>query len=66
MKKLLVRIPAELARSLAIRAAEEETTTAAIVTRAVHRELDRGAKRPAPRQTRGAIVDSKAHFAARP
>ena len=66
MKKLLVRVPDDLARSLKIRAAEEETTMAAIVAHAVHRELERGAKRTAPRPARGSIADRKEHFAARP
>lgn len=66
MKKLLVRLPEDLARSLKIRAAAEDTTMAAIVARAVQRELERGDKRKAPRRTRRAMVDRKEHCAARP
>ena len=45
MRKLLVRLPEDLARTLKIRAAEEDTTMAAIVARAVQRELEKGGKR---------------------
>jgi hypothetical protein len=47
MRKVTVQIPEDLARVLKMKAAEELTTIAEIVTRAVQRELEKGEKRKA-------------------
>jgi len=44
MRKVTVQMPEDLARALKMKAAEEFTTIAAIVTRAVQRELEKGGK----------------------
>lgn len=45
MKKVTVQMEEALARLLKMKAAEEGTTVAAIVTRAVERELEKGGKK---------------------
>ena len=42
MRKVTVQMSEDLARALKIRAAEEFTTIAAIVTRAIEKELGKG------------------------
>jgi hypothetical protein len=42
MKKLVMNISADLLKTLKFRAVEEETTVTEIVTRAIHRELEKG------------------------
>ena len=42
MKKLVMNISADLLKALKFRAVEEETTVTEIVTRAIHREMEKG------------------------
>ena len=44
MRKVTVRLPEELARTLKMKAAEEFTTIAEIITRALEREFEKGGK----------------------
>jgi predicted HicB family RNase H-like nuclease len=45
MRKLVVRIPEDLARALKIKAAEEDTSMANLITRMLERELTKGGKK---------------------
>ena len=44
MRKVTIQMSEDLARALKMKAAEELTTIAAVVTRAIEKELEKGGK----------------------